>query len=138
MAESFEAQVARAVAKADRRAIATFRQSAQEVVNIMQKPVAKGGRMRVKTGFLRNSGTAAINDAPSGPDINPGSRSFDWDENAVILKIVSVRMGDSFMFGWSANYARAREYKDGFMRGAVGRWQKIVEKNARRAAKEIF
>lgn len=62
------AQLEEFTEKTDKAILAVTRQSIQELVNQAQTPVAKGGHMRVKTGFLRSSGTASLNTLPVGPD----------------------------------------------------------------------
>lgn len=104
------------------------KQSAQDVGDLAQRPVAKGGNMPVDTGFLRNSLVAGLNGTTglSGPD-------------AYVLAIAGMELGDSVMFGWTANYARYVEYgtrgRAGrfFMLSAAQEWQAIVARNAEKA-----
>lgn len=125
MAQTFTAQVKAFADKAKASAEAVVKQSAQEVFEIAQTPVAQGGNMPVDTGFLRNSMVAGLNGSTSlsGPD-------------AYVLAIAGMELGDSVFGGWTANYARHVEYG---ARGLPGRhfalnaarqWQAIVAKNA--------
>lgn len=125
MAQTFTAQVQAFADRAKAKAEVVVKQSAQEVFEIAQTPVAQGGNMPVDTGFLRNSMVAGLNGSTSlsGPD-------------AYVLAIAGMELGDSVFGGWTANYARHVEYG---ARGLPGRhfalnasrqWQAIVAKNA--------
>ena len=104
---------------------AVFKQSVQEVIADAQVPVAKGGRMPVDTGFLRNSMVSGLNGSTSltGPD-------------SYALVIAQAGLDDVIFAGWTAEYARHVEYgargRPGrfYMRGAAQKWQTIVNKNA--------
>lgn len=124
---TFEAQVSAALSRHRARLEAVFRQSAQEVIADAQVPVAKGGRMPVDTGFLRNSLVSGLNGAvtSSGPD-------------GYVLTIAGAGLEDTVFAGWTANYARHVEYgargRPGrfFMRGAAQKWPQIVAANAKK------
>lgn len=107
-----------------------YRQSVEETVNDAQTATTDGGRMRVDTGFLRDSGGAALNQMPSGP-----SKQGETGQTGMSLAegLARWQPGDTFNWGWSANYARPREYKDGFMRGATDKWTDTVNRVARSA-----
>lgn len=112
------------------------KQSIQDVSEIAQTPKAKGGRMPVRFGFLRNSFQAGLNGSTglSGP--------------AVYEAVVgSMKMGDTFTAGWTASYALRREkgfvgtdslgrtYNesgDFFMEHALMQWDAINQANARK------
>jgi hypothetical protein len=70
------ADVEEIVAVSEKRMTALMRQSLQDVINIMQEPVAKGGRMRVDTGFLRSSGQGSLFRLDGG--IRAVSRNIRW------------------------------------------------------------
>jgi len=125
MAETFTAQVRRINERNKRKIMAVVKQSAQEVFADAQLPVSQGGRMRVDTGFLRNSLQSSLN----------GSTALSGEEG-YILAISQMKAGDRMFGGWTAEYAMAREFgargqlPDFFMRGAAQKWQSIVAKNA--------
>lgn len=106
-----------------------FKQSAQDVFETAQTPVAQGGRMRVDTGFLRNSFMSALNGQSglAGP-------------NAYVAVIAGLELGDTVFGGWTANYARHVEYGTSRMAGsffalnAAQQWQAIVAANAAKVA----
>lgn len=132
---SFAAQVAERVATYQKRLEATFRESAQDLEEEVTKPTAQGGRMRVKTGFLRGSLMAST---ASMPQISPDGRpvegeTYSLDSGAIEAVIVGAQIGDTIYLGFTAAYARPREYKDGFVAGAAMQWQQIVDRNAKRA-----
>ena len=126
MAKTFSAQVDAWIAKSERLSMAVLQQATQAVINEANTPVAKGGRMRVDTGFLRNSLKANIGSMPSGAS-SPGN----WDESEVVLTLTRLQPGQVFYAGWTASYARPREHYDGFLRMAAQKWQDQVDAAAR-------
>lgn len=125
MAGTFTAQIRNWTEKAKRNLDLVIKQSAQDVFEIAQTPVAQGGNLPVDTGFLRNSFVASLNGSTSltGPD-------------AYVLAIAGFELGDVIFGGWTAEYAvhvefgargRAPRF---FMRGAAQQWQSIVNANA--------
>lgn len=102
------------------------------IVEDAQTPVAKGGRMRVDTGFLRNSIAAAVGSMPSGPS-DPRADAQGRGEVGLVVEQWSVR--DPLYVGWTANYAVYREAYDGFMEGALQNWAKHVSSAVQEAAK---
>lgn len=131
---SLAADIEDIVAVSEKRMIALMRQSLQDVINEAQLATAKGGRMRVDTGFLRASGQASLTGLPTGPSMKPDEatrHSFD-DGSAptnVTVQLSELKMGATFYFGWTANYARYRELYDGFLEGALQNWSRIVAFN---------
>ena len=65
MVERLTAQVRRIVAKNQNALLVLARMSTQDLVDEAQTPVAKGGKMRVDTGFLRASGQMSLNGLPT-------------------------------------------------------------------------
>ncbi len=122
---SFTAQIASWSEKAKRNTELVIKKSAQDLFEDAQTPRAKGGRMRVDTGELRNSFIAGLNGTSglTGPD-------------AYILAIANLKLGGVLFGGWTAPHARPREFgasgqqPDFFMRGAAQKWQSIVAENA--------
>ena len=114
--------------------------SIQDVTEAAQTPVAKGGRMRVDTGFLRASGRGSLEGFPSGRSAKSaeeiaatGKRTgaFDtYDGTAVNAVINTMELGDTFYFGWTANYAAVRELHDGFLETSLQNWQQFVTANS--------
>lgn len=124
----FTAQMQAFADRAKEKLELVVKQSAQDVGDLAQRPVAKGGNMPVDTGFLRNSLVSGLNGTTSlsGPD-------------SYVLAIAGAELGDSIFFGWTANYARYVEYgtqgRAGrfFMLNAAQQWQAIVSRNAEKA-----
>lgn len=124
------------VMKTEARMEAVVKQSFQELINEAQEPVAKGGNMRVDTGFLRNSGTASLDQLPIGPNINPfteKNQAGELNNSSMIAVINRLKIGQTIYFGWTANYAIHRENRDGFMRRAAQDWPRIVHSVSARA-----
>lgn len=115
--------------------------AAQRLVNDAQRTVAKGGRLRVDTGFLRASIAAKIGGMPSGESSNPTGRIYTESETSSGVPIAAALIRwkpatETIYIGWVANYARWREYEDGFMRGAVERWDEFVRRAVNAATRK--
>lgn len=133
MVTHFSADVDAFVKSTKARTEAVFKQSAQEVIEDAQLPVAKGGRMHVDTGFLRNSHFSGLN----GGGYSTGPDSY-------VLTLASLKLGDVLEGGWSADYAVHREFgargqaPDFFLRGAALKWSNIVRKNSALLKRTIY
>jgi hypothetical protein len=127
MAGTFAADLQRFGAKVQRRALDVARESIQDVIDDAQTPKAKGGRMPVRTGFLRNSLASGLNGSFGPPD-----------ENSYILTIGQLDLGDVARFAWTAEYAIFQELGTSAFAGnhfvgvAAAKWPQFVEANARR------
>jgi hypothetical protein len=139
---SFADQITKHAETYRKRMRATAREAVQDTVAIAQETRGAGGRMRVDTGFLRASIQGAIGHMPSGPTTNGEDKNYP-DGTVVAGEPVSVTLlkwepGEQHLFiGWTANYARPREYQDGFLRGAVELWPTTVDVAARRVKARI-
>jgi hypothetical protein len=127
---NFSAQVADIVRRNEAKCDALVKASIQDVVEDAQTPVAKGGRMRVDTGFLRASGQMSLTGMPTGPTRNESGAPVAASDANVFATLAGVNAGDTVYYGWTAAYAAAREFHDGFLSGALQKWQQIVNKNA--------
>jgi hypothetical protein len=123
---NFTAQVEGIVNKTDQKLVALARETTQRVIDDAQLPTARGGRMRVDTGFLRGSGRLSLNGMPSGPSRPVEGATYPYDERAVELTLGRVELGDTIFFGWSAEYAKYREAYDGFLQAAIQNWPQHV------------
>jgi hypothetical protein len=135
MAGSFSATVDDFVKASNERLAAVMKASTSDVIDQAQTPVAKGGKMRVDTGFLRASGQISLNGMPTGPGRGELTEpdSYSWAQDVgVEIKLATAEPGATIFFGWTANYARYRETYDGFLGSAVQNWQKIVDDNVRK------
>jgi hypothetical protein len=127
MAGTFAADLQRFGAKVQRRALDVARESIQDVIDDAQTPKDKGGRMPVRTGFLRNSLASGLNGSFGPPD-----------ENSYILTIGQLDLGDVARFAWTAEYAIFQELGTSAFAGnhfvgvAAAKWPQFVEANARR------
>ena len=113
----------------------------QRLVNDAQRSVAKGGRLRIDTGFLRASIAAKIGGRPSGESSNPEGLRYSESETASGVTIAASLIRwkpatETIYIGWVANYARWREYEDGFLRGAVERWDEFVRRAVNEATRK--
>jgi len=139
MAKDFGLQVSDYVATYKKRMRATARTAVQETVEIAQTPRAKGGRMRVDTGFLRASIVGKVGSMPSGQSKGDPDTSYDFEITSIAAGLLQWDPNDGtpFFVGWTASYAVPREYHDGFMRGATELWTDIVERVAKQVSKRI-
>lgn len=110
-------------------------QSTQYLIEEIQTPVAKGGKMRVDTGFLRASGQLSLTGMPQGPEIGtkrtsdhkPGELLYTT-QPVGIAELAGFEQGQTIYFGWTANYAKYREAYDGFLISGIQNWQSIVNR----------
>ena len=124
-----------------KRLRAVAREAVQDTISIAQAVEEKGGRMRIDTGFLRASIQAALHTMPSGP-VRPkkGAKKGEYTRQvagepvAVALLRWDPNTSDRLFVGWTANYARHREFQDDFLSGAVELWDQIVRRAAKKAA----
>lgn len=130
----FSATVDAFVMETKKRLRALFIASTVDLIEFVQTPVAKGGKMRVDTGFLRASGQYSFNGMPSGPMRGDPEKKYTY--NAVgQVDLVNVELGQTIWFGWTANYAKYREAYDGFLISGIQRWQSIVDKRCEQIKK---
>lgn len=123
--------------KAERRIDAVIKDSTQSVVEVMQTPKAKGGKMPVDTGNLRNSLMSSLSGGVGA--MGPASH---------IMVAASMKAGDTATFTYTAEYARrvnsgfvgqdslGRTYNQQgafFVEGAVDQWPAIVRASVAKA-----
>tara|TARA_R110000772_G_scaffold43692_4_gene100708 strand:- start:2774 stop:3172 length:399 start_codon:yes stop_codon:yes gene_type:complete len=129
---SFTADIDRFIAKSEAKLEAVVKTAVQSTIEDAQTLETKGGNMRFKTGFLANSGMAAIGSMPSGDSINTGVQLSNWNIGSTAAILLQWDLKSPFYFGWVANYAKHRENRDGFMRLAAQNWQAHVTQAANR------
>lgn len=127
MVKKFSEQVDDIISTNQKRLLALVRQSNQEIVDQAQLPTAKGGRMRVDTGFLRASGQMSLTGLPTGPVRGEPDETHEFDQTTVLSVLSKFKLGQTIFFGWTANYAKYRETYDGFLSAAVQNWPAIVD-----------
>ena len=133
--QTLSADIADFIRNSEDRLLAVMRGSISDVVEQSQEPTAKGGRMRVDTGFLRASGRASLEGMPSGNGVRPADAargSINYDGSAIQATLLKMKLGDTFYFGWVANYAEVREIYDGFLITSTQNWQSFVNKRSER------
>jgi len=123
--------------KTEKRIDAVLKDATQSVIAVAQQTKAKGGRMPVDTGNLRNSLQSSIAGGASGEG-----------ESSHILVAPLMKGGDVATFTWTAEYARrvnngftgadslGRNYTQvgaHFVEGAVDQWPAIVRASIRKA-----
>jgi hypothetical protein len=124
-----KSQIDKIVINTEARLLAVVRQSISDVVEDMQTPTAQGGKMRVKTGFLRRSGAASLNAPPVGQGTPVKGQPVEaWNADTLNTALAKMKIGDVLYFGWTANYAKYREAFDGFLESGLQKWQTYVDK----------
>lgn len=94
----------------------------------------KGGRMPVgETGFLRASGQSSLTGWPSGQSVGDkggfyASEDTYTNTTTVNADLARLELGDTFYFGWTADYALVQNVRYGFLDIAVSHWQQIVDR----------
>jgi hypothetical protein len=127
---NFSATVEGFVTETEKRMRALAMQSTQDLIEEVQTPVGKGGKMRVDTGFLRASGQMSLTGIPSGPVRGDPDKKYAWNNATAIADFAGFTLGQTIYFGWTANYAKYREAYDGFLISGIQNWQTIVNRVA--------
>lgn len=119
---------------------AVRKEAIQRTIEVMQTPRAKGGALRVDTGFLRASLMAAVGSANFAVRDRPdGDASYNWNASQVTLVIAQAQLEQPIEVVYTAAYARAREYGargqpgDRWVALAAQQWPRIVEETIRDA-----
>lgn len=138
---SFTAQISGWVTETKQRMEAVVKQSASDVIEIMQTPVAKGGNMPVDTGFLRSSLIVSLDGPRPTYRENPFTQAGaapSWDMSVADIKIASAGLGKPIWATYTANYAGHVHYgangRPGrlFVDLAAQKWVSIVHGNVRK------
>ena len=128
-----------------KKMFAVFKDSCQDLIEEASTPVNAGGKMRVDTGFLRSTGSGAINAVPRGESEGrkrlPGEigvlieyKDYNFTSSLQSL-LLKMKPNDIIYWGWSAFYAPIRELYDGFLISACENWKNYVDNNTRRLKK---
>ena len=118
--------------KTEKRIDAVLKDATQSVVAVAQQTKAKGGRMPVDTGNLRNSLQSSV----AGGAMGEGASSY-------ILAAAGMNGGDLATFTWTAEYAAAvnngNRGRPGahFVEGAVDQWPAIVQASIAKAKARV-
>ena len=118
--------------KTERRIDAVLKDATQSVVAVAQVTKAKGGRMPVDTGNLRNSLISSVAGGASGQG-----------EESYIMAAAGMKGGDLATFTWTAEYAAAvnngNRGRPGahFVEGAVDQWPAIVRASIAKAKARV-
>ena len=121
--------------KVARQSIGDVIEEAQLVGPSIANPSGgKGGKMPIDTGFLRASGRSNIGSLPYGPSRGEKTEKYPSPdeyktEGTTSVNLAKLAIGDTFYFGWAAEYAPAIELRYGFLDGAMQNWQAHVRRN---------
>ena len=132
MARYTFAQLDQWTKKTEKRIDAVLKDATQSVIAVAQQTKAKGGRMPVITGNLRNSLQSSI----AGGAMGDGASSY-------ILVAGNMKGGDLATFTWTAEYAAAvnngNRGRPGahFVEGAVDQWPAIVRASIAKAKARV-
>lgn len=144
---TFSAQIDAWVKETKERQVAVFRESAQRITEEILLPVAKGGHMRVETGFMRASLSASLDgglpqfqerpEAAVKASRESGAPSIAFDISPVGLVISDADIGDTITFAFAANYARHVENRFAPVRLGAQRWPQVVAEVAQDAKRRV-
>jgi hypothetical protein len=127
--KSFHAQVNDWKDKNEKLLLAVFREIAKRVGQDVRKTRYEGVNMRVDTGFLRASFQASLTAMPAIDDAKRPDKGRRYTiSNQIELVLLSADLNNTIYMGFTASYARHREYKDGFVRLAAQNWNGIVNR----------
>jgi len=137
MGDSFKDQVKKWAEESEETLFAILKQSIDTTVKIANTPRGeKGGNMPVRTGFLRMSGSAALNEIPVGETLGEKDKIYTTNyANDVPLILAQMKQGDVFYWGWTAVYANRQNVYCGFLDSAVDRWQITVNESVKKVKK---
>lgn len=121
----FATQIDRFVVDTERKLLSVMQIALTDLTNTANN-AKPDGRLPKKTGFLQHSAAAAVNARPIGPTKGDKKLTYTFDVNQVLQVIDKIKIGDTFYFGWTAEYARVQEARNGFLEGAVMKWQSFV------------
>jgi len=116
------AQIPNAIAKYEKRMERVVKESAMRVAIEVKR------RTRRKTGFLRASLLASTSNMPIiDRDARPVEGvPYAEDNTQIALVIAGASLGQTIYLGFTASYARPREFHDGMVRLTAQRWPVIV------------
>lgn len=143
--KDFSVKMDKIIANTKEKMFAVFKDSFRDLIEEASTPVASGGKMRVDTGFLRSTGSGALNAVPRGESegrkrlsgeigVLPEYIVYDFKPSLQSL-LIKMDSNDTIYWGWSANYAHIREFYDGFLISACQNWKTYVDNNTRRLKK---
>lgn len=143
--KDFNVKFDKIISNAKEKMFAVFKDSVQDLIEEADRPEKEGGKMKVDTGFLRSTGSGALNASPRGEAVGrkrlpgevgvlPEYASYDFKKSLQSL-LLKMKIDDVLYWGWSANYASIRELYDGFSVSACENWKTYVDNNTRRLKK---
>ena len=138
MVDTFVVQVDEWVLKTKQRTEAVIKASAQDVIELMQTPVKRGGNMPIDTGFLRASLRVNLTGPVPMANANPyveANSAPEYNGAVAVAAIAGLDVGKTLWATYGAEYAAHVNYG---VNGRVGRqfvglaaqkWGSIVHKN---------
>lgn len=139
MALDFAAQIDAWTKQTQARMLAVYKGSVQELISRAQ------ARIPVDTGFARASLRGSTE---SMPLIDPSARgnplqSYAFDFSSIVLQINSLQLGQTFYFGWTANYVpylewgHSQQAPNGFIGVTMLEWPQIVSGEIEKARSSV-
>lgn len=123
----FATKIDRFVIDTEGKLLFVLSDSLNSLVNDANMNKRDGGRLPIDTGFLWHSGASSLNSRPAGPTKGEKDKTYTWSSNALAETLARMKIGDVFYFGWTAEYARVQEARNGFLEGALMKWQSFVD-----------
>lgn len=106
----FSKQVSAFVAKSEDRMVAARNIAIQKTVEFMQTPVAVGGNMPVKDGFLRSSIVFSTGALPTTRKKPEDGVPYRYDGDGLVLTLATAGLDDPIAAIYTAVYARVANY----------------------------
>lgn len=126
MSKDFTTQIDRFVVDTERKLLAVVQTALTDLTEDANKDKFEGGRLPKDTGFLQSSAAASINSIPIGATRGDKKQTYVFNAGQVIETISKLKIGDTFYFGWTAEYARIQEMRNGFLLVALSKWQSYI------------
>lgn len=127
----FSTQIDRFIVDTERKLLEVIQGALTDLTNTANTAKPEG-RLPKKTGFLQHSAAAAVNARPIGPTKGDKKLTYTYNASQVLQIIANLKIGDTFYYGWTAEYARVQEVRNGFLEGAVMKWQSFVDRAVNR------
>jgi len=122
----FTTQIDRFIVDTERKMLSVVQTALTDLTNDANN-AKPDGRLPVRTGFLRHSAAAAVNARPRGETRGDPKGIYAFNAGQVLAIIAHLKLGDVFYFGWTAEYARYMEARNGFLEGALMKWQMFID-----------
>lgn len=127
----FSTQIDEFIVDTERKLLGVIQSALTDMTN-QANTARPEGRLPKLTGFLQHSAAASINSRPMGETRGDKKQTYTFNVNQVLAVIARLKLGETFYFGWTAEYARLMEARYGFLEGALMDWQTYINNAVKR------